>query len=157
MNAFNRKAFAMTAFNHNDALQNTMKVLRMVVSWAIALGLGCAFVVWSVNAQAQTAPCSALKNCTIERDQAKQRLQLEHSGLPGDAAEALVGKGDSPRYLLRCWQQGQLIAERAVYTLPAESRSIKPLTDHTGSSVVAFDLKNAVCIAESQASENRGR
>jgi hypothetical protein len=149
MNALNRKATTMTTHNEDDFRAVAVNALRDLASWAAALALVCALVVWSVNAEAQTAPCTALKGCTIERDYAKQRSHLENGGIPTGESEALLGKGEATRFLLRCWQHGHLIAERVVHALPPESRSVKPLTDHSGSSVVAFDLKNAVCIAES--------
>jgi hypothetical protein len=151
MRKLNRKANVMMNANDNDGFDDTGETLRALASWAVALALACALVVWSVNADAQTAPCAAHKGCTIERDSGKQRSALEGGGLVADPSDAVAAPAEQTRYWLRCWQRGQLITERVVYSLPVESRAAKPLTDHAGSSVIAFDLKNAMCIAESLA------
>jgi hypothetical protein len=123
--------------------------IALIVRWTIALTALCALAILSINANAQTAPCKVQANCLVERDSGKQRGILENVGASPDPAETLVERDDRPRYLLRCWQRGVLINERIVLSLPPESKSVKPLTDSQGASIVAFDMKNATCMIES--------
>jgi hypothetical protein len=125
------------------------ETFTLIARWTIALTLLCSVAIFTINANAQTAPCKVQTNCVVERDASKQRGLLENVGTQSDPAETLVERDDRPRYWLRCWQRGVLINERIVLSLPPESKSAKPLTDSQSISVVAFDMKNATCLIES--------
>jgi hypothetical protein len=55
----------------------------------------------------------------------------------------------SPRFHLRCWQDGRLIFEQAVATLPAEAgRSTRiQAKDAAREPVIVYETRNATCMA----------
>jgi hypothetical protein len=134
---------------HDMPRRDQYETFSLIARWTIALTLLCSVAIFTINANAQTAPCKVQANCLVERDTGKQRGLLENVGSPSDPAESLVERDDRPRYWLRCWQRGVLINERIVLSLPPESKSAKPLTDGQGISIIAFDMKNATCLIES--------
>lgn len=112
-----------------------------------------AFVFASAKARAQTAPCSPLKSCVVERDANKTRNAVESNGLVSDPADALVDRSEGRRYWLRCWQKGVLITERITRTPPPESKQAVAMTNVDDKAMKLFDLKNATCMIEALGSD----
>lgn len=76
--------------------------------------------------------------------------------IDGTTAPAATAAADTnarpPRYHLRCWQNGRLLFEQAVATLPVEAgRSATRLQSKDGAQepVVVYETRNATCMARS--------
>ena len=85
-------------------------------------------------------------------------LMLAFSGVAADAAvidgvpPAKASSGSSsPRYHLRCWQDGKLIFEQSVATLPADAGRSTRLQSKDGAQepVIVYETRNATCMARS--------
>jgi hypothetical protein len=134
--------------NVNYPSKEFLRIVRLIAIWVFILATSCLFVIANVDVHAQTAPCSALKSCVVERSAVKTRNALESDGLKSDPAESLVDRGEERRYWLRCWQKGVLITERITKTPPPESIKIVAATSAEENAVKVFDLKNATCLVE---------
>jgi hypothetical protein len=56
--------------------------------------------------------------------------------------------GDAP-LSMKCWQEGKLIIDQPVKSLPADAQKGSTMTNaSTGNAVYAFDFKNAMCIVK---------
>jgi hypothetical protein len=65
-------------------------------------------------------------------------------------AQAAASAQTAPRYHLRCWQNGRLLFEQAVASLPADvGRSSTRLQakDGTQEPVIVYETRNATCMA----------
>lgn len=68
----------------------------------------------------------------------------------GTTAQAAASAQAAPRYHLRCWQNGRLLFEQAVASLPADvGRSSTRLQakDGTQEPVIVYETRNATCMA----------
>lgn len=77
-------------------------------------------------------------------------------GAPAPAAAApSAGSAppQPPRYHLRCWQNGRLLFEQAVASLPAESGAGRGTRlqskDGSHEPVIVYETRNATCMARS--------
>jgi hypothetical protein len=75
-------------------------------------------------------------------------------GAAAPAKAAPPGSGaqqQTPRYHLRCWQDGRLLFEQAVATLPADAGRSTRLHAKDGSQepVIVYETRNATCMARS--------
>jgi hypothetical protein len=56
---------------------------------------------------------------------------------------------DTPRSLLKCWQEGRLIFESSGMTLPENgSGGVAPMKGPNGRTVQVLDLRQGLCILE---------
>jgi hypothetical protein len=72
---------------------------------------------------------------------------------------APVKKAQPPVLLLRCWQEGRLLFEEPLASVPVETRKNARLsvTDRTGQSLHVIDMAGATCLVRSTpAEEYRG-
>lgn len=57
--------------------------------------------------------------------------------------------GNTGGMRMKCWQNGRLLIDKAVQIIPTEAESSRRLIDaETGSEIITFDLKNAMCMIE---------
>ena len=73
--------------------------------------------------------------------------------------EAAAVKKAQPVLLLRCWQEGRLLFEEPLASVPAETRKNARLsvTDRNGQSLHVIDMTGATCLVRSTpAEEYRG-
>lgn len=59
-----------------------------------------------------------------------------------------VAAPPAKKYVLRCWQQGLLILERHVDTLPRDSQKAIPVDGANPEAMRLFDLRNATCLMQ---------
>jgi hypothetical protein len=73
---------------------------------------------------------------------------------PSSATRSIGGapQQQAPRYHLRCWQNGRLLFEQAVASLPADAgHSSTRLQSKDGAQepVIVYETRNATCMARS--------
>jgi hypothetical protein len=60
-----------------------------------------------------------------------------------------ISKQGTQALSMKCWQDGKLIIDQPVKALPADAQKNSTMTNAaTGTSVYAFDFKNAMCIVK---------
>jgi hypothetical protein len=65
-----------------------------------------------------------------------------------DDIERAFGKRSAPKFVLRCWQEGRLILQRDIKSMPRLARASVQLEDGEGVSLQLFDLQNATCMMQ---------
>jgi hypothetical protein len=65
-----------------------------------------------------------------------------------NSATPITRHGEAP-LSMKCWQDGKLIIDQPVKSLPADAQKGSTMTNaNTGNQVYAFDFKNAMCIVK---------
>jgi hypothetical protein len=74
---------------------------------------------------------------------------IEGASASPPAANAGQAAAPAPRYHLRCWQNGRLLFEQSVATLPADAGRSTRLQAKDGASepVIVYETRNATCLA----------
>jgi hypothetical protein len=84
----------------------------------------------------------------------RTRAVVIHSGTrarseqAADDIERAFGKSSPAPFVLRCWQEGRLILQRDIKSLPKLARASVDLEDAQGVSLQLFDLQNATCMMQ---------
>lgn len=65
-----------------------------------------------------------------------------------DEIDRAARVGGQSRRVLRCWQEGRLIVERPVRSVPPESLRAVPLGGEGRAVMQLYDLRNSTCLIE---------
>ncbi len=90
--------------------------------------------------QVRTVDPSTAENPRIERRPLGTAIGGATSATP------ITRQGDQP-LSMKCWQEGKLIIDQPVKAPPSDTQKGATMTNAmTGSTVYAFDFKNAMCV-----------